>query len=658
MADSAGVIVASMTKALRTLLEEVRRRKDTDDIGMALEAFELDELLDDNMELGVLSLSQQDEKDLPRQALYARIETAVRHVFNTLLATTSIEDPAFVQMWNLLDVVSILSDREQCEPGLIFWLVEELLDSQTIDGCKKVFDYLESRRERITAKHFKQKNLIILRSCNELLRRLSRAENTVFCGRVFIFLFQSFPLGDKSSVNLRGEFHVENRTVFEDLAAKKQLDGSEEKMDVDEKIVEPEVVVKDEAGTAGTNGEVATAEAQPKEAKDVPDEVKTGDLTSKPDQPIDYDELYPIFWSLQDLFSNPPRLFDPTNLENLKIGLEMTLRSFKTLNKDLGGPSSVRAVDEDSRGNKRKRGEGEDVVASSFNPKYLTSRDLFELEISDLAFRRHILVQALIILDFLLSLTPKEKAKLAELNLQNKSVQYQFTLDDDNAKWVTDMKNDIAGYLQQGHEGKFYYRMVDTVLSRDKNWVRWKAESCPPIERPPITAQEWADGKKGAEKACVMRKLRANPLGALDLDFLIERDYEEEMNELKKPERYAVPEIDAFQDAIVEAQEKINNATNEEEKEAAIEEKALHMWRTLRLASTSRLKWFDKLDNDVQDLRPLYQTQRRLSSNLPNGPGGRGTGMSPEGGSAPATDGSLGPSSATAQPMISPEATA
>jgi hypothetical protein len=39
---------------------------------------------------------------------------------------------------------------EQCEPGLIFWLIEELLDSQTIEGCRKVFDYLESRRERNT----------------------------------------------------------------------------------------------------------------------------------------------------------------------------------------------------------------------------------------------------------------------------------------------------------------------------------------------------------------------------------------------------------------------------------------------------------------------------------------------------------------------------
>ena len=41
--------------------------------------------------------------------------------------------------------------EEYCEPSLLFWLVEELLDTQTIDGCRVVFDYLDSRRERITA---------------------------------------------------------------------------------------------------------------------------------------------------------------------------------------------------------------------------------------------------------------------------------------------------------------------------------------------------------------------------------------------------------------------------------------------------------------------------------------------------------------------------
>jgi THO complex subunit 1 len=133
-------------------------------------------------------------------------------------------------MWNLLDIISILSDEEQCDTALLFWLVEELLDSQTIAGCRKIFDYLESRRERITARHFSQKNLVILRSCNELLRRLSRAEDTAFCGRVFIFMFQSFPLGDRSSVNLRGEYHTENVTTFDVLP---QTKADTEKMDLE-----------------------------------------------------------------------------------------------------------------------------------------------------------------------------------------------------------------------------------------------------------------------------------------------------------------------------------------------------------------------------------------------------------------------------------------
>lgn len=42
----------------------------------------------------------------------------------------------------------------------------------------------------------------------------------------------------------------------------------------------------------------------------------------------------------------------------------------------------------------------------------------------DLYFRRHILIQAFIILEFLLSLTPQAKAKLAKIKVQNRSVIY------------------------------------------------------------------------------------------------------------------------------------------------------------------------------------------------------------------------------------------
>ena len=54
----------------------------------------------------------------------------------------------------------------------------------------------------------KGKALVLLRTLNELLRRLSKMgeRNTEFCGRILIFLSQAFPLGERSGVNLRGEY--------------------------------------------------------------------------------------------------------------------------------------------------------------------------------------------------------------------------------------------------------------------------------------------------------------------------------------------------------------------------------------------------------------------------------------------------------------------
>lgn len=50
-----------------------------------------------------------------------------------------------------------------------------------------------------------------------------------------------------------------------------------------------------------------------------------------------------------------------------------------------------------------------------------------QLQLSDLAFQRHILVQALILIDFLLALTEKSKSKSIYQNAQ-KAMQYNFTL--------------------------------------------------------------------------------------------------------------------------------------------------------------------------------------------------------------------------------------
>lgn len=284
-----------------------------------------------------------------------------------------------MNIWDLLDIVSILSDDELCDPALGFWLVEELLDSQTIAGCRKVFDYLESRRDRMTAKHFGQKGLVILRSCRELLRRLSRAEDTAFCGRVYVFMFQSFPLGDKSSVNLRGEYHVENVTTFDEFPQKTEASG--EPMDVDSEAkatptapeTEPKAITAGAAGLSKTNEDSKTA------PKSVSFDAKD---SSNAEKPLDADALYPIFWSLQQSFSQPKRLFDQSNLAEFKKGLEATMVMFKSVQNEQSGRNTSKSMDEGKRGIKRKRGQRGDDLATTFNPKYLTSRDLFELEVS------------------------------------------------------------------------------------------------------------------------------------------------------------------------------------------------------------------------------------------------------------------------------------
>jgi THO complex subunit 1 len=154
---------------------------------------------------------------------------------------------------------------------------------------------------------------------------------------------------------LRGNFHVENVTTFEDFLktsvagdddVQVALDGSEEVKE-DSK---PEVSV-----------------AKPGEA-----DRETRGTTST----LAVDDLYPIFWSLQHSFSNPPRLFEAENFKQFQKGLEATLAKFKEV------PQVIQSGDsEQKKGGKPHSDDDYDEFASTFNPKYLTSRDLFKLEV-------------------------------------------------------------------------------------------------------------------------------------------------------------------------------------------------------------------------------------------------------------------------------------
>ncbi|KAM7197852.1 THO complex subunit 1 [Rhypophila sp. PSN 637] len=563
--------VASVKEFLNNLLARAESIKSTS-IEPALEKSDFPDLilaLNDVLGPGLSQAS--DSTDPNRVRRFAIIEAAARDTFTNLIATTSIDSPSFVKIWNLLDILSILSDGEHCDPALPLWLVEELLDSQTIPGCHKVFDYLESRRERITSKHFKQKQLVILRTCNELLRRLSRATDSAFCGRVFIFMFQSFPLGDKSSVNLRGEYHVENVTTYD-------RDGTEavDKMDID-------------AETPGDDTHKGDSQKPSS---------KAAESKKQTEKPLDPDALYPVFWSLQDSFNQPKKLFDAEHFASFKKALEATLTTFRTIKESPRGKEKDKQSDESKRASKRKLQETDSELATSFNPKYLTSRDLFKLEISDLSFRRNILVQVLIVMDFLLSLSAKAKEKLATIKTPNKSVTYaDQLLSEEDTKWVTKMKHAISDYLKSGSDGPYFFRMIETVLSRDKNWVRWKIENCPSIELPPLKPETFVEAKSSLSKLAAKKKIRPTPMGSLNLDFL--NDEEDDIWEkLKNPERTKLPDLKSFQRKIADLDFEIEMPSSAESKAAAIEGKASQSWLALRMASTFKLAAFDKIDDD------------------------------------------------------------
>ncbi|KAG9235274.1 THO complex subunit 1 transcription elongation factor-domain-containing protein [Amylocarpus encephaloides] len=566
--------VCDFDELLQEMLQKAREVKPTNTVEPPLNKPDLGDLFN-RINTLFASLPTPEVK---KRSQYAIIETAARDAYYHFLANTTIDAPEFVGVWHLLDIISILSDDEQSDPALLFWLVEELLDSQTITGCGKVFDYLESRRDRITKKHFLQKQLVILRSCNELLRRLSRAEDTAFCGRVFIFLFQSFPLGDKSSVNLRGEFHTENVTTYDECPEGMEVDSDNKVADSTLKVPVNDAT-SSQKPTEGSNG-----------------------LTPTGGNQLSMDQLYPLFWSMQKNFSQPKNLFDKETFFHFKSAVEATTAMFESVVQRQSGGRAAKHTEESRRSPKRKRDQGGDDLANAFNPKYLTSRDLFELEVRDISFRRHILIQILIVLDFLLSLSPDAKEKLSKATLPpnpNKSVMYaDFALSPEDTKWAEATKTLVLDFLKSNREldGAHFHRMIESVLSRDKNWVRWKIENCPSIARDGITPEEYTAIKAAARKAAANKRIRPTPLGSLNLNFLSDSNAQAGLERLKDPKRYQIPAVNSFKSKIELDDMDIEMAMTDADKNSAIESKASKSWRALRIASTTSLAAFDKIE--------------------------------------------------------------
>ncbi|XP_027876244.1 THO complex subunit 1 isoform X1 [Xiphophorus couchianus] len=448
-----------------------------------------------------------------------------------------------------------------CSATIPFVLLGDVLDCLPLDLCDKIFSFVEKNVSTWKSSSFYTagKNYL-LRMCNDLLRRLSKSQNTVFCGRIQLFLARLFPLSEKSGLNLQSQFNLDNITVFnkneqESTLGQKQTDEKEDTMEVEE----------------GEMGE--------------------DDAPAPCSIPIDYN-LYRKFWTLQDYFRNPLQCYDKFSWMTFLKFSDETLAVFKSFKLD------------DMQASKRKM---EDLRASAgehvYFAKFLTSEKLMDLQLSDSNFRRHILLQYLILFQYLKG--------------QVKFKSSSCVLNDDQSAWIEETTKLVYQLLSETPpEGEKFATMVEHILSTEENWNSWKNEGCPSFvkertsddkpKRPTRKRQAPEDFLgKGPERKIFMGNDELTRLWNLNQD---------NMEACKSESREFMPSLDEFFAEAIEQADPVNMV----EEEYKVVRNPNYGWRALRLLSRRSPHFFQPTNQKFKSLADYLDSMvSKLAKELP-----------------------------------------
>ncbi|CAB5363429.1 uncharacterized protein OCT59_027618 [Rhizophagus irregularis] len=409
-----------------------------------------------------LSDSQEETEDNIRNLLAPLVNNketlelrklTLEHVIKKIAMRYSALQPKELipNAFKLLDLVLRCHevDKELCEPTLTLTVLEELLETQPMEVCETLYQFLETNKQRLLVdlKPTQGKGLVLLRLSNELIRRASKSNHNAFRGRVLIFLSNSYALGERSGVNVRGECNVENVTSY----------------------------------NASQEGEKA--------------------------------EFYKTFWNLQTYFNNPPKIFDGNNLNVVLEKMDIVLSQFseivtnekekavvenKVNSMEIDGDGDILMSKNGNNYNistKRKHNETEDsleeTISSSkdyvkYFPKYLTSYALFDKEISDPNFRRIVLFQFLIILQYFTGFYAEERARIeetrAKYNNANAVQLPNFTITEQQQKIIQETWNRIIKLSTL--EGSKFTTTLLHILNMEKRWNHWKfGQNCESVAK-------------------------------------------------------------------------------------------------------------------------------------------------------------------------------
>jgi THO complex subunit 1 transcription elongation factor len=217
-------------------------------------------------------------------------------------------------------------------------MIEEFVDCTVIEIGKFIFEYMHCRSTRLVEgfNPAKGKGPVLLRTTNELKRRLSRETDAAFIGRIMIFISLLLPPWERGGVNLTGKYNVDSITKYDE----QEEDENKMVIDVDE----------DEDSTG------------------IP---RSGWANS--------DSFYSKFWSLQKYLKNPVVLHSQEVLDEFKLKLDFVVNKFF-------GVEQERLKLRGQAINKPPTDHKMDIVVGSekksqYYPGFLKSRQLFDLQV-------------------------------------------------------------------------------------------------------------------------------------------------------------------------------------------------------------------------------------------------------------------------------------
>ncbi|XP_075979024.1 THO complex 1-like protein Hpr1 isoform X2 [Anticarsia gemmatalis] len=349
-------------------------------------------------------------------------KAAMDQAFRDKLLELLIEDPDTLE--NFVSFCIESCRRQMVTPTMPVVLLGDIFDALTLNKCEKMFSYVENGvniwKEELFFVACKNN---LLRMCNDLLRRLSRSQNTVFCGRILLFLAKFFPFSERSGLNIVSEFNLENVTEFGGDSTSTLKDSLDEEM-----------VVED---------------------------------TEKNKLNIDYN-LYCRFWSLQDFFRNPNTCYNKIQWKTFVAHSGSVLSAFSSYKLEAieiqkSKLNRIKAMNVDV--------EMQEAKEQHYFAKFLTNQKLLELQLSDSNFRRCVLIQFLILFQYL---TTTVKFKMESQELKS-----------DQMDWVKETSSLVYKLLgETPPHGKRFAECVKHILKREEHWNSWKNDGCPEFQKP------------------------------------------------------------------------------------------------------------------------------------------------------------------------------